>query len=561
MPDGPEVFLRNTGGYFRRAGAPGNRAGMGLDNYFDEDPNDLLTQAVAATQGENVPSQPVDRFRSNSPQINTVSEQESPSDVSMRSLINPQTYPPGSQEALNEAYRLQAISEGGYGPDLAPITRPEAPLRPIQGPQLDVDSLNIPSFDAPSDMAAGLTGEASFLVDPNTYQTDEMPPEEELAPEAAAPRSFLERLGGGIKKALTSPGVSDALIATGTRVMSEGFGGLGQGLREGVAELEEGRQERKYTDTIQDLGKYLSEEERQIALAMPEGEGFAYLREKMEGAEGKAARARALVEILGMTPEAAAIMAVDPAASDRAMAGGRQVEMIKDDAGQSYLINTATGEQVAGPFGTEVPNLDRERLELGYAQLEATNRARYLQPMFDDVIETYANVRPLVDGAGQIAEAIDLLSNDSLQTGTFEGWKTSIDKLLNTEGADLATNLQNILQDIGISNLGRFKGSISNTELKTALEQAGTIEALKATLNDILARNLESRIPQGVALQNKANRLVSEGVAVASQYGVDQEQLDQMRETAQVARSRGGGSVLAADTGGQTRTMQLPRTR
>jgi hypothetical protein len=181
--------------------------------------------------------------------------------------------------------------------------------------------------------------------------------------------------------------------------------------------------------------------------------------------------------------------------------------------------------------------------------------------MFDDVIETYANVRPLVDGAGQIAEAIDLLSNDSLQTGTFEGWKTSIDKLLNTEGADLATNLQNILQDIGISNLGRFKGSISNTELKTALEQAGTIEALKATLNDILARNLESRIPQGVALQNKANRLVSEGVAVASQYGVDQEQLDQMRETAQLARSRGGGSVLAADTGGQTRTMQLPRTR
>ena len=554
MPDGPEVFLRNTGGYFRRAGAPGNRAGMGLDNYFDEDPNNLLTQAIVATQGENVPSQPVDRFRSNSPQISTVNEQESPSDVSMRSLINPQTYPPGSQEALNESYRLQAISEGGYGPDLAPIKRPEAPLRPIQGPQLDVASLNIPSFDAPSDMAAGLTGESSFLVDPSTYAEAEEP----MTPEAEGPRSFWDKVGGGLKGALTSPGVSDALIATGTRVMSEGFGGLGQGLREGVAELEEGRQERKYTDTIQDLGKYLSEEERQIALAMPEGEGFGYLREKMEGAEGEAARARALVETLGMTPEAAAIMAVDPAASDRAMAGGRQVEMIKDDAGQSYLINTATGEQVAGPFGTEVPNLDRERLELGYAQLQATNRARYLQPMFDDVIKTYANVRPLVDGAGQIAEAIDLLSNESLQTGTFQGWKTSIDKLLNTEGADLATILQNILQDIGISNLGRFKGSISNTELKTALDQAGTIEALKATLNDILARNLEGRIPQGVALQNKANRLVSEGVAVASQYGVDQEQLDQMRETAQLARSRGGGSVLAADTGGQTRTMQLP---
>ena len=46
--------------------------------------------------------------------------------------------------------------------------------------------------------------------------------------------------------------------------MSEGFGGLGQGLREGVAELEEGRQERKYRDTIEEVGFGMPEEEKAI---------------------------------------------------------------------------------------------------------------------------------------------------------------------------------------------------------------------------------------------------------------------------------------------------------
>jgi len=517
------AFLRNTGNFMKRAGPRGNLANrMG----FDDDERDYF--APSRTYGG--PS--------------------SLSDDSLEETIL-ENLKPGTDFIGPPAMDSMA----DFDLTLGSGTGPESPS------DVSTSSTRVPSKMALTAADEFMLSPGEIDFSPTAMAAPPMPEKrvfEETTP-AEGPRSFWDKIGGGIKGALTSPGVGDALIATGTRVMSEGFGGLGEGLREGVAELEVGRQEKKYKDTINDLGKYLTEEERQIAHAMPEGQGFTYLREKMEGAEGEAARARALVETLGMSPEAAAIMAKDATISDRAMAGGRQVEMIQDDTGQSYLIDLATKEQVAGPFGTEVPNLDRERLALGYAQLDATNKARYLSPMFADVVSTYADVKPLVDGSKQIAEAIDLLSNDQVgKVGTFAEFRQAANKLLDTTGAELTGNLQNILQDIGISNLGRFKGAISEKELATALNAAGTIEALRGTLNDILARNLESRLLAASGLQAKSERLVQEGVLVADEYGLDAEELQLMKETAELARSRGSGSVLGAATGGDTRTMQLP---
>jgi hypothetical protein len=508
------TFRRGTGNFFKANGAPGNRANrIGFDD--DED---------------------------------------------KRSLTNP---------ALNEAYRTMAIREGGYGPPLPSIPSPALPFGSDHpeyedsmtdfdltlgsgktGLDRTVDSVleevNWTGPESPSDVSASSTGVPSkmaltaadeFMLSPGEIDFSPTamaaPPMgekrvfEETTP-AEGPRSFWDKIGGGIKGALTSPGVGDALIATGTRVMSEGFGGLGEGLREGVAELEVGRQEKKYKDTINDLGKYLSEEERQIAHAMPEGQGFTYLREKMEGAEGEAARARGLVETLGMSPEAAQIMAKDAAASDRAMAGGRQVEMIKDETGQSYLINTATGEKVGGPYGTAVENLDRERLALAQAQLDRNLNRDQLNPLYTQVVKDYADTKQDTNALYALTEAVNLVNAEDLteRLGPWEKTRTELGRLSGDPASSVTSYLDNVLTQMGIQNLSQFKGAISDRELATALAQSGSINDVKDMLNAVIARNMRSRIRTARDHNGRIDYLQSQGIDAAGQLGFKDEDLD-----------------------------------
>jgi len=69
-------------------------------------------------------------------------------------------------------------------------------------------------------------------------------------------------------------------------------------------------------------------------------------------------------------------------------------------------------------------------------------------------------------------------------------------KLLNPD--DPATwkigNVDNMLTKLGIQNLSAFKGAISEKELATAMQNAGSIQEVKGLLNAIMARSINSTV-------------------------------------------------------------------
>ena len=452
MPDdngNRQTFLKNllgnTGSYFNRQGAPGNQAG-----YFEEDEDDPLAQAMAASGG-----------------------------------------------SMSALHALTAPS-------------PQTPqISPIQGPQLDIASLNIPSFDAPSDMAAGLTGQSSFLVDPSTYAETEEP----MAPEAEGPRSFWDKVGGGLKGALTSPGVGDALIATGTRVMSEGFGGLGQGLREGVAELEEGRQERKYRDTIEEVGFGMPEEEKAIMASMPPAQGMEYMMKWRDSERGRNARAAGLMRALNIDEEQAQQIGWDAATVDRILSRPNELQTITDGRGQTWVVNLKAGldddERVAGgPIGAARIDLTGEQLKI---QKDALEQAGQL-PLFERVQEQYTANEQAVRGLAELETMVDFLSekddegnyvNAEGHFGPFSDIKAGLDAIVNTEGVVNRQAMQKVLLSLGISNLGMFKGAISEMELAKALEEAGSFTDLREALLSKL--NLARARTQGIMDDHQAD--------------------------------------------------------
>ena len=519
------AFLRNTGNFMKRAGPRGNLANrMG----FDDDERDYF--APSRTYGG--PS--------------------SLSDDSLEETIL-ENLKPGTDFIGPPAMDSMA----DFDLTLGSGTGPESP-----------SDVSTSSTRVPSKMA--LTAADEFMLSPGeidfspTAMAAPPIPEkrvfEETTP-AEGPRSFWDKIGGGIKGALTSPGVGDALIATGTRVMSEGFGGLGEGLREGVAELEVGRQEKKYKDTINDLGKYLTEEERQIAHAMPEGQGFTYLREKMEGAEGEAARARALVETLGLSPEAAQIMAKDASASDRAMAGGRQVEMIQDDTGQSYLIDLATKEKVGGPYGTAVENLDRENLALAQAQIDSNSNWKKLNPLYAQVVKDYANTKQDTNALYALTEAVNLVNAEDLteRLGPWEKTRTQLGRLSGDPASSVTSYLDNVLTQMGIQNLSQFKGAISDRELATALAQSGSINDVKDMLNAVIARNMRSRIRTARDHNGRIEYLQSQGIDAAGQLGFKDEDLEFFAEMERRGAAASGrlNEILGEDRSYVGRTSDM----
>ena len=417
----------------------------------------------------------------------------------MQALAASQPMEAPAQQARNTppGYRLTAPS-------------PQTPqISPIQGPQLDIASLNIPSFDAPSDMAAGLTGQSSFLVDPSTYAETEEP----MAPEAEGPRSFWDKVGGGLKGALTSPGVGDALIATGTRVMSEGFGGLGQGLREGVAELEEGRQERKYRDTIEEVGFGMPEEEKAIMASMPPAQGMEYMMKWRDSERGRNARAAGLMRALNIDEEQALQMGWDAATVDRILSRPNELQTITDGRGQTWVVNLRAGldddERVAGgPIGAARIDLTGEQLKL---QKDALEQAGQL-PLFERVQEQYTANEQSVRGLAELETMVDFLSekddegnyvNAEGHFGPFSDIKAGLDAIVNNEGVVNRQAMQKVLLSLGINNLGMFKGAISEMELAKALEEAGNFTDLREALLSKL--NLARARTQGIMDDHQAD--------------------------------------------------------
>jgi len=489
------AFRRGAGNFFKANGAPGNRANR---IEFDDDEEEKKGTDVGGWQQytdfmQNItdPAQKVEfnpaMFLDGSqspPPVDQVVPAPSgtPNFVEMRSQ-NPS---PGS---FREGF--DAMIGGFRGTGELVSTPGESP-----------SDVSTSSTGVPSKMA--LTAADEFMLSPGEIDfsptamaAPPMPEKrvfEETTP-AEGPRSFWDKIGGGIKGALTSPGVGDALIATGTRVMDEGFGGLGEGLREGMAELEVGRQEKKYKDTIEEVGFGMPDHEKSIMQSMPPAQGMEYLMNWRDSERGRDARAAGLMDVLNIPPEMADTMAWDAATVDRILSRPNELQTITDGKDQTWVVDLSAGidpeDRVAGgPIGAAKVDLTGYQLAQQQRVIDQNN----LTPLFERVQAQYAANNDKVRGLAQLKAGTEFLSETDAdgnyvnegRFGEFNELRARWDKLTGAVSAADRDIMDQMLLKLGIGNLGDFKGAISEMELAKALQAAGDFNYLRESLIRLL---------------------------------------------------------------------------
>ena len=328
-------------------------------------------------------------------------------------------------------------------------------------------------------------------------------------------------------------GLSDTQAAAVQAMFAEGK--AGEALE--LAEVYSGRT--RYEDAINSLGgKWLTPDQLQVVLAKPEAEGFGILETLVMGAPAKQARAQALVNERGWTMEDALLAAEDAQATDAILRGqiGTQVVMSQ---GKGYLIDKVTGETLEEIGESDMP--------LRWAQLEAMESEAEVagqSELMGQVVGDYNTFRPDVDALEKASEALDILHSGDIGESSFNHVSHFVGKLVKSEEAIQLGSLENILKEIGIGNLSMFVGAISERELAEALSLAGNITDMHATLNDILARNMEGTLKSAEDHNRKVATLEGSGVTLANQWAFDQADLDRFQEQAEVARAAGGLSML-----------------
>ena len=267
-------------------------------------------------------------------------------------------------------------------------------------------------------------------------------------------------------------------------------------------------------------------------------EGFAVLKDLVMGAPAKQARAQALVNERGWTMEDALLAAEDPQATDAILRGQIGTTVVMSQ-GKGYLIDKVTGETLEEIGESDMP--------LRWAQLEAMESEAEVagqSELMGQVVGDYNTFRPDVDALEKASEALDILHSGDIGESSFNHVSHFVGKLVKSEEAIQLGSLENILKEIGIGNLSMFVGAISERELAEALSLAGNITDMHATLNDILARNMEGTLKSAEDHNRKVATLEGSGGTLANQWAVDQADLDRFQEQAEVARAAGGLSML-----------------
>ena len=328
-----QTWLAGMGDYLNRGGAPGNRANrLGFGD--DEDESTLITDRTTPF---------TDYLIKNRQPPSTRDYFAHDPNSSLAPVIA------GGQRGSMADFDWTL--GGGTGPESPSDVSTPAPSGAVAAPPaaLDLSSLNLPD---PMDSLARESHFDDLGYSPGAFEDTE----EVLVEEAQGPRSFLDKLGGGIKGVITTPGVGDALIATGTRVMSEGFGGLGEGIREGASMIDVGQQKQKYTDTIEQVGFGMPEEEKAIMQSMPPAQGMEYMMNWRDSERGRDARSTGLMNVLNIPPEMAATMAWSPEMVDRVLSRPNELHTITDGKDQTWVVDLSAGidpeDRVAGgPIG------------------------------------------------------------------------------------------------------------------------------------------------------------------------------------------------------------------
>ena len=135
--------------------------------------------------------------------------------------------------------------------------------------------------------------------------------------------------------------------------------------------------------------------------------------------------------------------------------------------------------------------------------------------------------------------------NAEVRFGPFNKLKAGVDLLVGSEKAVNRAGLQQMLTTLGIQNLGNFKGAISEKELATALENAGTFGELRGGLLNLL--NTAQARTKGVMDDHNADVARLRSAAGSENYYLDRWEL---REDERLLEEMRDGMGFGASTRG-----------
>lgn len=296
-------------------------------------------------------------------------------------------------------------------------------------------------------------------------------------------------------------------------------------------------------------GRYITDEdEYELVKAMAPAERYQWLLEYRETEKGRLGRAAALMQQMGYTQEQADLIAQDAAVTDRIIAGGTGNEIIKDNTGQSYIINVTTGDMIGGPYGTAFEDLDREQLNLAQAQLDRNLDRDEWTPIYQEAIRGYGDTKDATNDMHGLSEVISVLGAEQLENSLGKPWaeeQAELKKILGQGDPEITAYLQNLLTQMGIQNLSNFKGAISDRELATALSQAGNITETREMLYALMARGLRNRIRTVEKHNDMVRNLAGTGpgqggIGAAEQLLIADEELEEFRRIERLGNAASG---------------------
>ena len=267
-----------------------------------------------------------------------------------------------------------------------------------------------------------------------------------------------------------------------------------RGGAEGVELARVLRQETTYRQAFDDFTVGMDERKKAMWAGLPDAEAFHKAMEWSEGDEARQGRKQLLMTSLGYTEEAAELASLDAASTQAAINRGRDIDIQTDGLGQFWIIEN--GQVLSGAHGSP-----RAVDPLAQATLDAQRESTLWDQSSErrqTVTDRFKVLRDEVDYLPTLVENVEAINDEDIEDyfGRFGGMKKFVDEIINPDAPKTwkIGNVDNMLTALGIQNLSAFKGAISEKELATAMQNAGSIAEVKGLLNAIMARSINNTV-------------------------------------------------------------------
>jgi len=317
-----------------------------------------------------------------------------------------------------------------------------------------------------------------------------------------------EEVNAGIDASIREQVAEDGTILRRALNDEEAAMVRGAGGAEGVALAREIRQGTRARTAIDLFSFGADDEYLELLRAQDDDTALALVTDYAKSEKGKAGRVAHLKQ-MGYSDEVAEDAAEDAATTQSVLNRGMETTIMRDGAG--YLRVFHNGEYHGG-FGDPTPVSATEAATL--EAMKADANWLKLSDLRESVVADHGVLKGSVSGLRDIASTIRAVNDEDLDDvfGPMADVKGTIANWMGLKEADKLANVKNLLTKFGISNLADFKGAISEMELLTALENAGTITQVKGLINAVLSRAMDNTISDATTHNARARNLDAEFV-------------------------------------------------